>query len=130
VTASPESLGHDIMPHLPMLLLDPSWRGIYVNAAGQKAASEAFSIQMPKDPEKWSAELETLRAFHFDVVTVDLTGNTEKLGVQRARRRLGGLPALPGERGSAPDLGGRNSLGAAPGDGRRPSRLVAHPLHF
>jgi hypothetical protein len=77
VTANPQALGHDIMPHLPVLLLDPSWRSIYVNAASQKAASEAFSIQMPKDPAKWSAELETLRAFHFDVVTVDLTGNAE-----------------------------------------------------
>lgn len=77
VTASPESVGHDILPHLPILLLDPSWRSIYVNAETQKAAGEAFSIQMPKDPDKWSAELETLRAFHFDVVTVDLTGNAE-----------------------------------------------------
>ena len=77
VTANPEALGHDALPHLPYLLLDPSWRSIYVNADEQKAAGEAFSIQMPKDPEKWAAELETLRAFHFDVVTVDLTGNAE-----------------------------------------------------
>jgi hypothetical protein len=77
VTANPESLGHEIIPHLPVLLLDPSWRSIYVNAGSQKAAGEAFSIQMPEDPGKWSTELETLRAFHFDVVTVDLTGNAE-----------------------------------------------------
>ena len=77
VTAKPDAIGHDILPHLPTLLLDPSWRSIYVNAVDQKAAGEAFSLQMPKDPDKWAAELETLRAFHFDVVTVDLTGNAE-----------------------------------------------------
>jgi hypothetical protein len=75
VTATPDELGHDILPHLPVLLLDPSWRSIYINASEQKAAQEAFSLKMPQDAEKWSAELETLRAFHFDVVTVDLTGN-------------------------------------------------------
>ena len=77
VTTKPEELGHDILPHLPTLLLDPAWRSIYVNASDQKAAGEAFSLQMPKDPDRWASELETLRAFHFDVVTVDLTGNAE-----------------------------------------------------
>jgi hypothetical protein len=77
VTTKPDSLGHDILPHLPSLLLDPSWRSIYVNAVDQKAAGEAFSVQMPKESDSWASELETLRAFHFDVVTVDLTGNAE-----------------------------------------------------
>ena len=77
VTTEPAQLGHDILPHLPTLTLDPSWRSIYINAEDQKAAHEAFSLQMPQDPEQWSNELDTLRAFHFDVVTVDLTGNAE-----------------------------------------------------
>lgn len=75
VTADPDDLGHEILPHLPTILLDPSWRSIYINASEQRAADEAFSIRMPADPDTWAAELETLRAFHFDVVTVDLTGN-------------------------------------------------------
>ena len=75
VTTSPNELGHEILPHLPPLLLDPSWRSIYVNAQDTDAAEEAFSLKMPTDPEQWAEELETLRAFHFDVVTVDLTGN-------------------------------------------------------
>jgi hypothetical protein len=77
VTASPADLGHEILPHLPGLLLDPSWRSIYINASEQSAADEAFSLRMPNDPEMWAAELETLRAFHFDVVTVDLTGSQD-----------------------------------------------------
>ena len=75
VTSDPIELGHEILPHLPQLLLDPSWRSIYINAQDQDAAEEAFSMKMPTDPEQWASELETLRAFHFDVVTVDLTGN-------------------------------------------------------
>ncbi len=75
VTCEPGELGHEIMPHLPQLLLDTSWRSIYINVQDQAAADEAFSMKMPSDPDQWAAELETLRAFHFDTVTVDLTGN-------------------------------------------------------
>lgn len=78
VTTDPQKLGHEILPHLPTLLLDPSWRAIYIHAADQEAAEESFSLIMPNDPEEWASELETLRAFHFDVVTVDLTGNAEE----------------------------------------------------
>jgi MshEN domain len=74
VTATPSDLGHDILPHLPELLLDPSWRSIYINAQDQPAAEEAFSQRLPPDRETWATELETLRAFYFDVVTVDLSG--------------------------------------------------------
>jgi hypothetical protein len=77
VTTDPTELGHEILPHLPTLLLDPAWRSIYINAEDQDAAEEAFSLKMPADPDRWAEELETLRAFHFDVVTVDLTGNEE-----------------------------------------------------
>ncbi|NJD18705.1 MAG: hypothetical protein FIA95_05405 [Gemmatimonadetes bacterium] len=77
VTATPDDLGHDILPHLPALLLEPSWRSIYINAAEQRAAQQAFSLRRPPDPERWASELETLRAFHFDVVTVDLTGSQD-----------------------------------------------------
>jgi len=77
VTAEPAELGHELLPHLPTLLLDPSWRSIYINAEDQEAAEEAFSLKMPADPDRWAEELELLRDFHFDVVTVDLTGNEE-----------------------------------------------------
>ncbi len=75
VTAEPEELAHEVLPHLPVLLLDPAWRSIYINAQDRPVADDAFSFRMPADPETWATELETLRAFHFDVVTVDLTGN-------------------------------------------------------
>lgn len=74
VIVEPADLGHEILPHLPSLLLDPSWRSIYISVQDRRAADEAFSLRMPVDPESWSAEIEALRAFHFDVVTVDLSG--------------------------------------------------------
>jgi type IV pilus assembly protein PilB len=74
VTASPRELGHEILPHLPELVLDPSWRSIYILTEDRNPEAEAFSQRLPSDPETWSTELEALRAFHFDVVTVDLPG--------------------------------------------------------
>lgn len=74
VTAEPMELGHEILPHLPELTLDPSWRSIYLNARDQPAAARAFSVKLPDDPATWGAEIEALKIFHFDAVTVDLSG--------------------------------------------------------
>lgn len=78
VTAEPDALGPEILPHLPALLLDPSWRSIYLHARAQAAAGEAFSVTMPRDVDEWPAELESLRSFHFDVVTVDISGGSRQ----------------------------------------------------
>jgi hypothetical protein len=77
VTVTPAALGHRILPHLPELLLDPNWRSIYINASDRPEAAEAFSHRLSDDPEAWTTELETLRAFQFDVVTVDLAGESK-----------------------------------------------------
>ena len=66
VTSEPPELSHEILPHLPLILLDSSWRSIYLHAQDQNAADEAFSLAMPADSEEWRREMETLRAFHFD----------------------------------------------------------------
>ena len=76
--ADPPELGHEILPHLPQLILDPTWRSIYVHAREQPASEEAFSVRLPSDADTWKEELEALKIFHFDVVTVDLPG--EELG--------------------------------------------------
>ncbi|MDX1492535.1 MAG: hypothetical protein R3253_00570 [Longimicrobiales bacterium] len=74
VTCEPSTLGHEILPHLPELLLDPSWRSIYVNADDQPEEGRAFSVRLSSDPSAWAREIEELKIFHFDVVTVDLPG--------------------------------------------------------
>ena len=74
VTTDPSALGHEILPHLPELLLDPSWRSIYVHARDRPEASLAFSHRLSSDGSTWSAELDSLRGFRFDVVTADLEG--------------------------------------------------------
>jgi hypothetical protein len=74
VTTHPPELGHEILPHLPELLLDPSWRGIYLHARDGDAASVSFSQRLSDDPEKWRSEIEALRVFQFDVAAIDLAG--------------------------------------------------------
>lgn len=74
---SPE-LGSEILPHLPMLLLDPSWRSIYLTDPDSLQADRTFSIELPQNEDEWAAELDGIRAFHFDVVTVDLPGDPGK----------------------------------------------------
>ncbi len=79
MTTEPEALGHELLPHLPTLLLDSSWRSIYVTDQVQDAADEAFSIELPAgEPATWKQEFEELRPFHFDVVTADLPGDPEE----------------------------------------------------
>ena len=73
-TAAPPELGREILPHLPELLLDPSWRSIYLHSRERGVASEVFSHRLSEDRAKWRAEIESLLAFQFDAVTVDLAG--------------------------------------------------------
>jgi hypothetical protein len=73
-TSAPPELGHDLLPHLPELLLDPSWRSIYLHSRERPAASQVFSHRLAKDRDSWRAEIESLRAFQFDAVAVDLAG--------------------------------------------------------
>ena len=73
VITEPAELGHEILPHLPVLILDPSWRAIYITDRDHEPSDEAFSVEMPEDHDEWPVELESLRSFHFDVVTVDLS---------------------------------------------------------
>ena len=73
LTSEPERVGEEIIPHLPVMLLNPSWRSIFVNDKPGGSAGEAFSADLPQgDLDAWKEELETLCVFHFDVVTVDL----------------------------------------------------------
>lgn len=74
VTTDPPEVGHQILAHLPELTLDPSWRSIYLNTGVQAAAAKAFSMRLPDDPARWDAEIDALKIFHFDAVSVDLSG--------------------------------------------------------
>lgn len=78
VVAEPTELGREILAHLPTLLLDPSWRSIYLTDPDSAAADEAFSVELPENEDDWAGELDSIRGFHFDVVTVDLPGDPGK----------------------------------------------------
>ncbi len=72
VMSEPAGLGHEVLPHLPTLVLDPDWRSIYLATKDRGAPSEAFSLTLADDSDSWVVEMDALSAFHFDVVVVDL----------------------------------------------------------
>jgi hypothetical protein len=78
VTTDPEELGHEILPHLPTLLLDPSWRAIYVHTRERPSATEVFSHRLTEEPTRWRDDLDSLRVFQFDVATLDLAGREQE----------------------------------------------------
>jgi hypothetical protein len=73
VQSDPDELSKEALAHLPELVLDPSWRSVYIHTDVRGAADETFSVHMPNDPATWAHELAALRSFDFDVVTVDLS---------------------------------------------------------
>jgi len=72
VRVPPGADGAAIVPHLPALLLDASWRSIYVYAGQGSGEHETFSLRLHDDPARWSEDVASLRAFHFDAVSVDV----------------------------------------------------------
>ncbi len=78
VQTEPDELCRDILPHLHELMLDPSWRSVYVHSHERESADETFSIRVSDDPAEWIDELNALRSFLFDVVTVDLVGGDQR----------------------------------------------------
>lgn len=69
VVAEPE-LGAEILPYLPLLLLDPSWRAVHVTHA--RSDAEVFQVVVPDEARARTRELEALRAFGFDAVSASL----------------------------------------------------------
>jgi hypothetical protein len=81
VVVDPPELGPEILPHLPALLLDPAWRCIHVTSGDDPGRDGTLSLRVSVDSERWAAEIEELRAFHFDVVTADLSrGDIQRTG--------------------------------------------------
>jgi hypothetical protein len=74
VTTKPRGLGSRILPHFPALLIDPSWRSVHVRRGPGREDGDIFSIALTDDRASRARELEGLKAFRFDVVTVDLEG--------------------------------------------------------
>lgn len=74
LTSEPVELGPEVLPHVPTLLLDPSWRSVHLHDRGTGPPDEVFGIALPEDPAGVQRELKGLRSFHFDAVTVDLSG--------------------------------------------------------
>lgn len=130
VITEPEELGGEILPHLPTLILDPSWRAIYLTDRDHEPSDEAFSVEMPDDREAWREEFESLRGFHFDVVTADLSAPPEEWAA--AALDVAAVAFLrwndPDDRRVAQDAGVRWELGIAREEGDR-LEWSLDPLH-
>jgi len=74
-TAEEQALGGELLPRLPAMLLGPTSRSIYLHSHDRPGAKEAFSHRLPADRARWRAEVESLRGFQFDAVTLDLEGD-------------------------------------------------------
>jgi type IV pilus assembly protein PilB len=129
-TSDDQKLGAELLPRLPAMLLDPPCRSIYVHAHDRQGAGEAFSRRLPAERAGWRAEIESLRAFQFDAVTLDLEG--DEAHWLASALDLGAVTFLLGvggaDVGPAFDAGVRWHLHAAPSkDGELAWSL--EPLH-
>lgn len=112
VGTDPPELGPRILPHLPALLIDPSWRSVHVHTGVGFDESDIFCVSLPEDPAGRARELEGLAAFRFDVVSVDLGGDPGEEGWSEALDLAPvGFALLVGEtRGAAWNAGVRWEL--------------------
>jgi hypothetical protein len=72
VTGDPESLAREILPYLPMLLLDPAWRALHLTDRLEDAPESVLTYEILEESQSIAA-VEELHAFRFDVITVDLS---------------------------------------------------------
>jgi type IV pilus assembly protein PilB len=72
VTSDPESLAREILPYLPMLLLDPAWRALHLTDRLEDAPESVLTYEILEESQSIAA-VEELHAFRFDVITVDLS---------------------------------------------------------
>jgi len=72
VTSTPTDLLDEMLPYLPALLFDASWRSVHLSEAGAPG-DDVFSIPVGEGDDRTDT-LTRLRAFHFDVATADLSG--------------------------------------------------------
>ena len=71
VLGDPPELAGEILPHLPRMLLDPTWRSVHLLTEPDRGAEQVFALTAPREREQWARHAEGLRTFHFDAVTVD-----------------------------------------------------------
>jgi hypothetical protein len=77
VTFEPAQLAGEMLPYLPALLFEPSWRCVHVTDRERTVPEDVFAIRVSGETEARASAVRALRSFHFDVATVDLSGPPE-----------------------------------------------------
>jgi hypothetical protein len=76
-TTSPSETAEEILPYLPLLLLDSTWRTVHIQSV-DPAVDDLFVAVVPMNPTERQKSLNDLRAFRFDAVTAQLSGSLEE----------------------------------------------------
>jgi hypothetical protein len=71
VHGDPDELAKEVLPYLPALLLDPTWRSLHMSADAANEEDGVFDLSVGMDGQNWVREADSMRAFCFDAVTVD-----------------------------------------------------------
>lgn len=77
VTFEPPTLANEMLPYLPALLFEPSWRSVHITDREHPVPEDVFAIRVSGQNEARGSAVRALRSFHFDVATVDLSGSPE-----------------------------------------------------
>lgn len=78
VSAEPEELGEEILPHLPVLLLERSWRSVHVTDTEDAVPEGVFTVVLPPARPEQAKVLLELHPFAFDAVSADISPPLEE----------------------------------------------------
>lgn len=73
LSTSPVEMVEELLPYLPLLLLESSWRSVHL-VNSDPEVEDLFVALVPSDGKGQRETLDALRAFHFDAVTAQLNG--------------------------------------------------------
>jgi hypothetical protein len=76
LTTSPSETAEEILPYLPLLLFESTWRTVHLQSV-DRAGDDLFVAVIPSSPDEREESLAELRAFRFDAVTAQLSGPLE-----------------------------------------------------
>jgi type IV pilus assembly protein PilB len=74
VTSESGHVLDELLPYLPALLFESSWRSVHLVEEGRAVPDDVFAVSLPTQGNGQGPGLEELGGYCFDVATVDLPG--------------------------------------------------------
>lgn len=73
VVCDPPALHAALLPRIPSFVLSESIRSIHLTDRPGDLPRHAASLRLSRDPDQANVQIQSIRSFEFDVITVDLT---------------------------------------------------------